>query len=98
MFLDYGVKLTQVSFLCDNEGAINIAPNLAQHSKTNHIDLYHHFIRDYQVKEDITIESVSTKDQHVNIYTKPLDETQFYKLRYKLNILDFSNMSGLHII
>lgn len=57
MFLDYGVKLTQVSFLCDNEGAINIAPNLIQHSKTNHIDLYHHFIKDYQVKEDITIES-----------------------------------------
>jgi hypothetical protein len=35
---------------------------------------------------------VDTEDQLTNIFTKPLDEKIFCKLRNELNILDFSNM------
>ena len=56
------------------------------------IDVRHHFIRDHQQKEDICIESVGTEDQLADIFTKPLDENRFCKLRNELNILDFSNM------
>ena len=59
---------------------------------TKHIDVYHHFIRDHQQKGDICIESVGTEDELANIFTKPLDEKRFCKLRNELNILDFSNM------
>jgi hypothetical protein len=38
------------------------------------------------------IESVGTEDQLADIFTKPLDEKRFYKLRNESNILDFSNM------
>ena len=34
-----------------------------QHSKTKHIDIRHHFLRDHEQKGDITLEFVSTKDQ-----------------------------------
>ena len=50
--------------------------------------VWHHFIRDHQQKGDISIESIGTEDQLANIFTKPLDEKRFCKLRNELNILD----------
>jgi hypothetical protein len=91
--LDYGIKFEQVPLLCDNESVIKIATNPVQHLRTKHIDIHHHFIRDHQAKGDITIESAIIDDQLTNIFTKPLDEKRFCKLRNELNILDFSNMS-----
>ena len=76
----------------DNESAIKLTNNPVQHARTKHIDVCHHFIRDHQQKGDICIESVGTEDQLDDIFTKPLDEKRFYKLRNELNILDFSNM------
>ena len=45
-----------------------------QHSRTKHIEIRHHFLRDHAQKGDITLEFVSTKDQFTNIFTKPLIE------------------------
>ena len=89
---DFGIKFKQVPLLCDNESAIKVTNNLVQHSRTKHIDVCHYFIRYHQQKGDIYIESVSTDDQLANIFTKPLNEKRFCKLRNELNILDFSNM------
>ena len=44
--LDYGVVLEKVHLLCDNESAIKLANNPVQHSRTKHIDICHHFLRD----------------------------------------------------
>ena len=89
---DFGIKFKKVPLLCDNESAINLTNNLVKHSRTKHIDIHHHFIRDHQQKEDISVESVGTEVELANIFTKPLDEKRFCKLRNQLNILDFSNM------
>jgi hypothetical protein len=37
--------------------------------------------------------TTSTEDQLADLFTKPLDEKRFHKLKNDLNILDFSNMS-----
>jgi histone deacetylase 1/2 len=87
---DFGIKFKKVPLLCDNESAIKLTNNLVQHARTKHIDVYHNFIRYHQ--QDICIESVGTEDQLADIFTKPLDEKRFCKLRNELNILDFSNM------
>jgi hypothetical protein len=71
---DFGIKLKNVPLLRDNESAIKPTNNPVQHTRTKHIDVYHHFIRDYQQKGDICIKSVGTKDQLTDIFTKPLDE------------------------
>jgi hypothetical protein len=89
---DFGIKLNKVPLLCDNESAVKLTNNPVQHVRTNHIDVRHHFIRDHQQKGDISIENVGTEDQLADIFTKPLDENRFCKLRNELNILDFSNM------
>jgi uncharacterized beta-barrel protein YwiB (DUF1934 family) len=91
--LDYGVKFKEISLLCDNESAIKIANNPVQHSRTKHIDIRHHFLRDHVSKGDIKIDRVSTDDQLADIFTKPLDESQFCKLRNELNVIDISNVA-----
>ena len=52
---DYGIHLKQVPLYCDNESAIKIINNPVQHSKTKHIEIRHHFLRDHVMKEDIDI-------------------------------------------
>jgi hypothetical protein len=88
---DYGYKLSKVPLLCDNESAIRMADNPVEHSRTKHIDIWYHFLRDHQQKGDIEIAYVSTHNQLANIFTKPLDEKTFSKLRNELNILDSRN-------
>jgi hypothetical protein len=85
---DYGYKLSKVPLLCDNESAIRMTDNPVEHNCTKHIDIRHHFLRDHQQRGDIEIAYVNTKNQLADIFTKPLDEKTFSKLRNKLNILD----------
>jgi hypothetical protein len=60
--LDYGVALEKVPLLCDNESAVKIANNLVQHSRTKHIDIRHHFLRDHVAENDISLEGVRSKN------------------------------------
>jgi hypothetical protein len=89
--LDYGVVLDKVPLLCDNESVIKIANNPVQHSRTKHIDIRHHFLRDYVAKNDISLEGVRSENQLADIFTKPLDEATFCRLISELNVLDSSN-------
>jgi hypothetical protein len=88
---DYGYKLTKIPLLCDNESAIRMADNPVEHSRTKHIAIRYPFLRDHQQKGDIEIAYINTKDQLADIFTKPLDEQTFTKLRHELNILDSRN-------
>ena len=78
--------------MCDNESAIKLTNNPVSHSRTKHIDVRHHFLRDHEAKGDIEIRHVSTEKQLTNIFTKPLDESRFCALRSELNILDSRNV------
>ncbi|KAJ9539388.1 hypothetical protein OSB04_032121 [Centaurea solstitialis] len=53
--LDYGYKLKRVPIYCDSESAIAITSNPVQHSKTKHIDIRYHFIKD-NVEKDYPFE------------------------------------------
>jgi hypothetical protein len=91
--LDYGVVLEKVPLLCDNESDIKIANNVVQHSRTKHIDIRHHFLRDRVAKGDIILEGVRSEDQLADIFTKPLDKTYFCMLRNELNIFYLRNFT-----
>jgi hypothetical protein len=43
---DYGYKLSKVPLLCDNESAIRMADNPVEHSRTKHLDIRYHFLKD----------------------------------------------------
>jgi hypothetical protein len=88
---DYSYKLSKVPLLCDNESAIRMANNPVEHSRTKHIAIQYHFLRDHQQRGDIEIAYVSTKEQLADIFTKSLDEKTFTKPRNELNIFDSRN-------
>jgi hypothetical protein len=88
---DYGYKLSKVPLMCYNESAIRMTDNPVKHSRTKHIDIRYHFLRDHQQKGDIEIAYVNTHNQLAGIFTKPLDEKTFSKLRNEINILDSQN-------
>jgi hypothetical protein len=90
---DYGYTMNHVPLLCDNESSIKIAYNPSQHSRTKHIDIRHHFLRDHAIKWDIVISHVGTNHQLANIFTKPLDEKRFRELRSELSIIDSQNVA-----
>ena len=55
------------------------------------VAIRYHFLRDHQQRGDIEIAYINTKEQLADIFTKPLDEKTFTKLRHELNILDSRN-------
>jgi hypothetical protein len=89
---DFGYNLSKVPLLCDNESAIRMADNPVEHSRTKHIDIRHHLLRDHQQKWDIEVFYVSTENQLADIFTKPLDEKTFCRLHSELNVLDSRNL------
>ena len=90
---DFSITVDAVPLLCDNESAIKIANNPVQHSRTKHIDIRHHFLRDHVSKGEISLNHVRTDKQLADIFTKPLDKVRFSELRSELNILDYRNIS-----
>jgi hypothetical protein len=91
--MDYGVECGKIPLLCDNESAIKISHSPVQHSMTKHIGIRHHFIREHVSRGDVDLCFVGTQDQLADIFTKPLDETTFRKLRHELNIVDSINVA-----
>jgi hypothetical protein len=90
---NYGYTMNHIPLLCDNESAIKIAYNPCEHSRTKHIDIQHHFLRDHAIKGDIAISHIGTNDQLANIFTKPLDEKRFSEVQSELNIIDSRNVA-----
>ncbi|GAA0160086.1 hypothetical protein LIER_16721 [Lithospermum erythrorhizon] len=66
--------------------AISISKNPVQHSRTKHIDIRHHFIRELVENKVIQLEHVSTDKQIADIFTKGLDVNQFKYLRTTLGL------------
>ena len=83
---DYGLHLSRVPLLCDSTGAISVAKNPVLHSKTKHIEVRYHFLRDHYEKGDIDLHYVDTTKQLADIFTKPLDQATFARLRGELGI------------
>ena len=92
ILVDFGLNYQSVPIFCDNTSTINLTKNPIQHSKTKHIDIKHHFIRELVQNRKIQMNYVNTKDQLEDIFTKALSREQFTNLRAKLNICDFNTL------
>ena len=84
---DFGIFISSVPLFCDNTSAISIAKNPVQHSRTKHIELRYHFIRDHVEKGDIELLYVDTEHQLADIFTTPLDVSRFASLRGDLGVV-----------
>ena len=90
---DFGLMISKVPLMCDNTSGINLTKNQIQHSRTKHIEIRHHFIRDQVNNGNCEVKFVETKLQLADIFTKPLQKERFFFLRNELGILDLNNLS-----
>ena len=72
---------------CDNTSAISISKNPVMCSKTKHISIKYHFLREKVGEQKVKLEYVSTKEQVADIFTKPLPKDTFEYLRQKLGVI-----------
>nr|GEV93503.1 retrovirus-related Pol polyprotein from transposon TNT 1-94 [Tanacetum cinerariifolium] len=66
---DYGFFYDKVSIYCDSKSAISISCNPVQHTRTKHIDVRYHFIKDHAEKGTIELYFVGTEYQLADLFT-----------------------------
>ncbi|WVZ89710.1 hypothetical protein U9M48_036077 [Paspalum notatum var. saurae] len=84
---DFSLRFGRIPLLVDSTSAISIAKNPVLHSRTKHIDVRFHFLRDHYEKEDIELIHVVSANQLADIFTKPLEFDAFTRLRGELGVL-----------
>ncbi|KAJ9545769.1 hypothetical protein OSB04_025476 [Centaurea solstitialis] len=85
---DYGYNFNHIPIYCDSKSAIAISCNPVQHTRTKHIDIRYHFIKDHVERGTIELYFVNTEYQLADLFTKPLDEKRFNFLLSKLGMYD----------
>ena len=90
--LDYGIKLDHIPIKFDNAITINLSKNPIQHSRTKHIDIRHHFLRNHIQNGDISLEFIDTNNQLTDIFIKPLNEERLNFIKHDLEMIDGSTL------
>ncbi|GKC17948.1 retrovirus-related pol polyprotein from transposon TNT 1-94 [Tanacetum coccineum] len=84
---NYGFFYDKVTIYCDSKSAIAISCNPVQHTRTKHIDVRYHFIKDHVEKGTIELYFVGTEFQLADLFTKSLPEARFKFLVEKLGMM-----------
>ncbi|GJY75863.1 hypothetical protein Tco_0480979 [Tanacetum coccineum] len=69
---DYGLGFNKILMYCDNKSAIALCCNNVQHSRSKHIDIRFHFIKEHVENGVIELYFVNTEYQLADIFTKAL--------------------------
>ena len=82
--------MDKIPIFCDNTSAIAITENPVQDSRTKHIDIKYHFIREHVMNGTVELHFVPSEQQIADIFTKPLDESTFTRLVSELDMFNYS--------
>ncbi|GJY60773.1 putative ribonuclease H-like domain-containing protein [Tanacetum coccineum] len=86
--LDYGFNFMNIKIYIDNESTICIVKNLVFHSKTKHIKIRQHFIRDAYEKKLIQVLKIHTDDNVADLLTKAFDVSKFNFLIVNIGMIN----------
>ncbi|GJR79829.1 hypothetical protein Tco_0150614 [Tanacetum coccineum] len=86
--LDYGFNFMNTKIYIDNESTICIVKNPVYHSKTKHIAIRHHFIRDAYEKKLIQVLKIHTDNNVANLLTKAFDVSRFQFLVVTIGMIN----------
>ncbi|GKC09340.1 hypothetical protein Tco_1000950 [Tanacetum coccineum] len=74
--MDYGFNFMNTKIHIDNESTISVIKNLVAHSRTKHIEIRFHFIRDCYEKRLIEVIKIHTDHNVADLLTKGFDVTR----------------------
>ncbi|GJV01608.1 retrovirus-related pol polyprotein from transposon TNT 1-94 [Tanacetum coccineum] len=83
---DYGFDYNRTPFYCDSHSAIAISCNPVQHSRTKHINVRYHFIKEHVERGIIELYFVRTEYQLAGMFTKALSQDRFEYLVRRLGM------------
>ncbi|GJR80337.1 putative ribonuclease H-like domain-containing protein [Tanacetum coccineum] len=86
--LDYGYNFMNTKIFIDNESTIFIVKNPVFHSKTKHIEIRHHFIRDSNKKKLIQMIKIHTDQNVTDLLKKAFDVSRFQYLIASIGMLN----------
>ncbi|GKD27892.1 putative ribonuclease H-like domain-containing protein [Tanacetum coccineum] len=86
--LDYGFNFMNTKIHIDNESTISIVKNAVFHSKTKHIKIRHHFIRDAFEKKLIQVLKIHTDNNVADLLTKAFDAGRFQFLLVSIRMMN----------
>jgi hypothetical protein len=83
-----GIGLVQqvVRIDCDSQSAIFLAKNPTYHSKTKHIDIQYHFVRDMVEEKKVLLMKVDTLKNVADSLTKSVSTEKFSWCRGSMGI------------
>ncbi|GJX28513.1 hypothetical protein Tco_0236592 [Tanacetum coccineum] len=87
---DYGLGFNKIPMYCDNKSAIALCCNHVQHSRSKHIDIRYHFIKEQLENGVIEVYFVRTEFQLADIFTKALCRERIEFLIDKLRMRSFT--------
>nr|GEU54710.1 copia protein [Tanacetum cinerariifolium] len=83
---DYGFHFDKIPMYCDSKAAIAISCNPVQHSRTKHINVRYHFIKEQVEKGIVELFFVETEYQLADLFTKALPEDRLKYLVRRLGM------------
>ncbi len=72
----------------DNISSILLVNNLVYHTRTKHIEVHYHFIKEKVLAKEIDLIHVSTEDQVADIFTKVLGTDKLKRFKKMLGVLE----------
>lgn len=91
MLAELQQKQGAMEIFCDNKATISMKKNPAFHSRTKHIDIHFHFIRDLVAKEEITLKYCSTNKQLADVLANALSKEKFIYFRFLYGVCNFES-------
>ncbi|GJY58208.1 retrovirus-related pol polyprotein from transposon TNT 1-94 [Tanacetum coccineum] len=87
---DYGLGFNKIPMYCDNKSAIALCCNNVQHSRSKHIDIRFHFIKEQVENGVVELYFVNTEYQLADIFTKALCRERIEFIINKLGMRSFT--------
>nr|GEW00876.1 hypothetical protein [Tanacetum cinerariifolium] len=88
---NYGFHFKKIPIYCDSKSTIAISCNPIQHSRTKHIAVCYHFIKEHVEKGTIELYFVKTDYQQADIFTKAFPADRFNYLVCRLGMRSLSS-------
>nr|GEV14266.1 hypothetical protein [Tanacetum cinerariifolium] len=89
-YYDYGLGFNKIPMYCDNKSAIALCCNNVQHSRSKHIDIRYHFIKEQVENGVIELYFINMEYQLADLFTKALSKDRFEFLINKLGMRSFT--------
>lgn len=81
------------ALVSDNQSAISMAHNPVLHSRTKHLELDIHFVRERVLAKAPSVLHIPATNQTVDVLRKPLPASQFLDLKTKLKVIPLPHLS-----